>query len=235
MAGLSSHLLAVRAALPHDGEKRFGDRAAAGRRLAALLGQFRGSPALALAISPGGVPVAAELARALRIPLDVFVTREFRAPGCPAAVAGAVSEGGGLCLNGAALRLPGVAACAVWREAQLQQADVAALVGLYRGARPPAVFPRCPVILVDDGLGSGLAHLAALRGLRRYHPHQCILATPFGTEAALARVEHACDSVVCLEIVGSGEDDPLERWAWPVCEEEAAAMLARLRGQVGEE
>ena len=237
MAVSPPHLLATRAALPSAGDARFGDRAAAGRRLAALLSRFRGGPALALAVSPGGVVVAGELAHALRISLDAFVTREFPVPGWPAAVAGAVSEGGGMCLNAAALRLPGVTTCAIWQGAQRQQAELAGLVRMYRQGRRLDMFPRCPVILVDDGLGSGLAHLAALRALRHYHPHSTAVATPFGAEAALACVERHVDTVVCLEQATNtsrmpwafGGDDRAERWAYPIDDVEAAALLARLR------
>lgn len=231
------HLLATRAALPAEGDARFGDRAAAGRRLAALLSRFRGGPALALAVSPGGVVVAGELAHALRIPVDVFVSREFHVPGWPAAVAGAVSEGGGMCLNAAALRLPGVTTCAIWRSAQLEQAEVAELVRAYRHGRRLDLFPRCPVILVDDGLGSGLAHLAALRALRHYHPHAAVVATPFGAEAALACLERHVDALACLEQATNasrmpwafGGDDPAERWAYPIDDDQAAALLERRR------
>lgn len=226
------HLLAARSALPSAGDERYADRAASGRRLAALLSRYRGGPGLALALTPGGVAVAGELSHALRISLDAFVVREFRVPGWPTAVAGAVSEGGGLCLNAAALRLPGVAACDIWRAAQREQAGMAHLVDRYRGERPPALLPRSPVILVDDGLGSGLGHLAAIRALRRYHPQGIVIATPFGTEMALAAVERWVDAVACLEPVASGEDDPVDRWICSIDDDEAAGLLGRLRHEV---
>ncbi|HWQ13848.1 MAG TPA: phosphoribosyltransferase [Roseiflexaceae bacterium] len=227
-------LRAARAALPSDGAARFADRAAAGRRLAALLTHYRGGPALALALTPGGVVVAFELARALRLALDVFVAQEFWVRGWPAVVAGAVCEGGGLCLNAAALRLPGVVICDIWREAQRAQDQVARLVARYRGAHPPALLPRSPAILVDDGLGSGLAHLAAMRVLRRFHPQRFVVATPFGSEAALACVARTADEVVCLERAAPGSADLAARWIWPVGDDEAAELLVRTQdGQGG--
>jgi putative phosphoribosyl transferase len=76
-------------------DDRYADRAAVGRRLAELLLRYRGGRALVLALPPGGVAVAGELARALRLPFDVLVARELVVRPYPAVVAGALSEGGG--------------------------------------------------------------------------------------------------------------------------------------------
>ena len=110
------------------------------------------------------------------------------------------------------------------------------LVRAYRHGRRLDLFPRCPVILVDDGLGSGLAHLAAIRALRHFHPHATVVATPAGAEVALACVEHYVGTLVCLEHTTHASHmpwgfggDPAERWAYPIGETEAAEVLARLR------
>src|SRR5690242_17637296 len=87
---------------------RYIDRFAAGAQLAERLHIYRGSRAMVLALPPGGVAVAQVVARMLRLPLDILVARELRVRPHPAVVAGALSEAGGLCLNGAALRLPGM-------------------------------------------------------------------------------------------------------------------------------
>ena len=90
-----------------DVDEHYEDRVAAGRQLAQLLLPDRDSRALVLALPPGGVIVAGEVARALRLSLDVLVAREIAIRPYPALVAGALSEGGGLCLNRAIFRLPG--------------------------------------------------------------------------------------------------------------------------------
>src|SRR5689334_5588861 len=103
--------LTLKAALPARlivDDERYADRAAAARLLAEQLRAYRGELALVLALPPGGVVVGGALARVLRLPLDVLVARVFSAPIYPALVAGAISEGGGLCFNRAALRRPGV-------------------------------------------------------------------------------------------------------------------------------
>jgi hypothetical protein len=80
-------------------EDRYADRAATGRRLAELLFRYQGGRALVLALPPGGVAVAGELARVLRLPLEVLVARDLVVHPYPAVVVGALSEGGGLYLN----------------------------------------------------------------------------------------------------------------------------------------
>ena len=163
MIGTSLPLTAARSGGPLVvGDERFADRVAAGRLLAELLGAYRGDRALVLALPPGGVAVAGELAHALRLPLDVLVARAFSAPAYPTLVVGAFSEGGGLCFNRLALRLPEVTLSLAWRAARRARLDAIALVAAYRGARRLPLLNRRSIILVDDGLGSGLPQLAAL-------------------------------------------------------------------------
>jgi putative phosphoribosyl transferase len=204
---------------------RYIDRFAAGAQLAERLHHYRGSRAVVLALSPGGVAVAHEVARMLRLPLDILVARELCVRPYPAVVAGALSEAGGLCLNGAALRLPRMSLEAVWREARLVQDEIALLVERYRGGRSLPNCTRRPVILVDDGLGNGLVQLAALQTLRHFHPQQCIVATPWGRTGALQRLAGRADVVVAL---ASGADEPTERvfhWWSPLGDDDAVALL----------
>src|SRR5262245_20878751 len=159
-----------------DVDERYADRSAAGRQLAQLLQPDRDSRALVLALPPGGAIVAGEVARALRLPLDVLVVREIAIRPYPGLVAGALSEGGGLCLNRALFRLPDASLNAFWREARRTAHEIRALVELYRHGRLLPALQRRSVILVDDGLGDGLVQLAALRALRRMHAARCVVA-----------------------------------------------------------
>src|SRR5262245_572290 len=118
-----------------DFDQRYADRGAAGRQLAQLLLPDRDSRALVLALPPGGVVVAGEVARVLRLPLDVLVAREIAIRPYPALVAGALCEGGGLCLNRAVFRLPGATLNAFWREARRTAREIATLIEIYRHGR----------------------------------------------------------------------------------------------------
>lgn len=175
---------------------------AAGRQLAERLQHFRGSHAIVLAMLPGGQAIAEEIARVLRLPRDILVARELHVQPYPNVAAGGLSEGSGLCINRAALRLPGMSSLAVWAEAQIVRDEVALLVQQYRTGRPLPTCSRRSVILVDDRLGTGLVQLAALQALRRLHPQQCVVAVRTGSEAALQRLTCQADLVIALEIEG---------------------------------
>lgn len=210
-------------------DDRYEDRAAAGRRLATLLGRFRGGHAVVLALPPGGVAVAGELARSLRLQLDVVVVREFRVRANPVIVAGAVSEGGGLCLNGAAIRHGGITPHALWEAALREQTLITHLVGRYRRDRSLPLSSRRPVILVDDGMHSGLAQLAALQALRHYHPLACIIATPRAHPGVLLRVAQWADQIVALDNHASSRTDDVDGWRTSLGDDDAVILLDRYR------
>ena len=120
-----------------DRDDRYADRAAAGHALATLRLPYRGGRARVLALPPGGVAAGGELARALQLPLDVLIAREFVIRPYPAIVAGALSEGGGLCVNAALLRLPEVSLAGLWSEARRTYRENKSLL------RPTGMVVRC--------------------------------------------------------------------------------------------
>jgi predicted phosphoribosyltransferase len=201
------------------------DRAAAGRQLAELLLRYRGSDAVVLALPPGGIVVAGALAHALRLPLDVLLERTFVLRQYPTLSAGALSEGGGLCFNKTILRLPGVAPQALWREARRTWHELAALALSYRRGRALPPLQRRPLILVDDGLDDGLGILAALSGLRHYHPHSVIVATPWARPAVRQLVGQRAGALVAL----AGPPDARSPWRQPLGDDDAAILLERYR------
>lgn len=201
------------------------DRVDAGHRLAALLRPFRSRQSIVLAIPPGGVAVAREVARVLRLPLDVLLSREFNLPRYPALAAGALSEGGGLCFNAALLRLPGVAPQTFWDAAQKVRNEVARLTLLYRRSRPAPQLNRHIAILVDDGLGPGLAQLAAIQALRYAHVQRCIVATPFSTAEAAERIAHRADLLVSLTTISDDQTSPPMLWRRALGDDDGAALL----------
>lgn len=213
-----------------DNNDRYADREAAGRELATLLLRYRGGRAIVLALPPGGVVAAGALARALRLPLDVLIAREFTIQPYPTIVAGALSEGGGLCVNAALLRLPGASFADIWRAARRVRQEIEALVAVYRPGRVLPSLGRRPVILVDDGLSNGLLQLAALAALHHAYPQRCIVATPSGTPAALGRVARMADDLVTpTHITGEGQDG---RTHWQHDLDDAAAVAVLRRWQM---
>ena len=218
------------ARLPADErDLRCADRIAAGRRLAQLLLPTRDSQAVILALPPGGIVVGSAIARMLRLPLEALVARTFTIRPYPHFVAGALSEGGGLCVNRAVLRLPEASLLAIWQEARRATRENMALVKYYREDRALPPLQRRPVILVDDGLEDGLAQMAAIAVLRHMHVGSCIVATPRASQQALEQVAQRADRVVALND-HDGLPDAEIPWHHAIDDDLAAAILHETRG-----
>jgi putative phosphoribosyl transferase len=166
----------------------FEDRRDAGRRLAALLERYRGDRPVVLGLPRGGVPVAAEVARALGAPLEVVVARKLGAPGMPEYGIGAVAEGGAVFVSAGAVRELNIRPEEVSAIAERESAELLRRVRLYRGDRPFPDLAGRTVILVDDGVATGGTARAAIRAVRERHPAWLVLAAPvvaFQTTMAL--------------------------------------------------
>jgi predicted phosphoribosyltransferase len=174
----------------------FVDRDEAGLRLAAEL------PALdrpiVLALPRGGVPVAAAVARALGVPLDVFVVRKLGAPGQPELAMGAVASGGVRVVNEDVLRQAGVTASVVDEVTARERAAVEARERLYRGDRPEPALAGRNIVLVDDGLATGATMRAAVAAVGAYDPARVVVAVPVAPAATVAAFERARIEIVCV-------------------------------------
>lgn len=177
---------------------RFSDRIDAGRQLADALVPYAGAATTVLGLPRGGVPVAAEVARRLKAPLDVFVVRKLGVPSQPELAMGAIAEGGIRVLHDdllAQLDLPpGALDAVVTRE----EAELARRVTMYRGDRPRAPIEGRTVVLVDDGLATGATMEAAVQGVRALRPARIIVAVPVGAIDSCQRVRRQVDDLVCL-------------------------------------
>jgi erythromycin esterase-like protein/predicted phosphoribosyltransferase len=176
----------------------FRDRREAGRRLAAKLAAYANRPdVLVLALPRGGVPVAYEVARALRAPLDVFVVRKLGVPGYEELAMGAVATGGARVLNDdivTALRIPPYMIDAV---ADREHEELRRRERVYRGGRPPPELRGRTVILVDDGLATGATMLAAIKALRQLQPARIVVAVPTAAPDTCEALRAVVDDVVC--------------------------------------
>jgi putative phosphoribosyl transferase len=178
--------------------RRFRDRREAGRLLAAQLSAYASRPdVLVLALPRGGVPVAAEVARALGAPLDVFVVRKLGVPGHEEFALGAIATGGVRVLNDdvvRALRIPDRVIDAV---AAKEQEELARRERLYRGDRPPLDVRGRTVILVDDGLATGATMHAAIKALRQQQPARIVVAVPTASPETCDELKREVDEVIC--------------------------------------
>jgi putative phosphoribosyl transferase len=176
----------------------FNDRQEAGQRLAERLTFLEGKDVIVLAVPRGGVVVAAEVAKALGAPLDVYITRKIGAPYNEELAIGAVAPDGSTVLDQGLISSLGVSSQYIEKETARQKAEIERRLKKYRGDAPPPRLAGRHVVLVDDGVATGATTLAALRALRQQKPQKLILAVPVGPPDSIQMLSAAADQVVCL-------------------------------------
>lgn len=187
-----------------DADGAFANRAEAGRllgeRVAAYLNRLgpQRRPPLVLALPRGGVPVALEVARAIGGELDVVVARKIGMPGHPEFGIGAVTEDGPAIFNQGVLRQAGLTEQDLAGAVAAERAEVARRLRRYRGDRPPPDVGGRVVIVVDDGLATGVTAAAALRALRQRGPEQLIFAAPVCADDSVDALAAIADAVICV-------------------------------------
>jgi predicted phosphoribosyltransferase len=176
----------------------FRDRTEAGRRLSEKLAAYVGrSDVIVLGLPRGGVPVAFEVARELRAPLDVFIVRKLGVPGYEELAMGAIASGGVRVLNEDVVRqIPNATAIIEAVTAQ-ETAELQRREREYRdGCRAPELRGRI-VILVDDGLATGATMRAAVAALRQCGVAQIVVAVPVGSPETCAEFAEEVDETIC--------------------------------------
>ena len=176
---------------------RFEDRADAGRQLAARLAHLGGSNAIVLALPRGGVPIAAEIARALHAPLDVLNVRKLGVPWHPELAMGAIGSGGVRVMNDEVVWRTGVTRQQIEAVAREEQRELDRREETYRDGRPAPDLEGRSVILVDDGIATGATVRAAVAVVRAQHPARIVLATPIAQASVAAQLTREVDEVVC--------------------------------------
>ncbi len=178
----------------------FRDRKDAGRQLAERLAPLKGDPnVIVLGIPRGGVVVAAEIARALDAPLDVFIAHKIGLPENPEFAVGAVTSTGEVWLDEGTLDELSINRDEIAREVDKWRDEVAHRLTIFRGSRTPLDVKGKIAIVVDDGIATGSTIFAATRVLKKQQPAQLILAIPVGPAETIAQLQKECDQVVALE------------------------------------
>ena len=174
----------------------FENRHDAGRQLAAKLGEYDGQSVAVLAVPNGGVPVALEVARALKGNLDLVVCRKIPILINPEGSLGATADDGTVILNEEAVKRIGFSRQELEYEISKVRAEIKERTLLYKGDRPIVRISGKTVILIDDGLASGFTMMAAVESVRHRHPKEIIVAVPVASAMAVKNVEKAADRVV---------------------------------------
>jgi len=178
----------------------FQDRSDAGRQLARQLERLRGQALVVLALPRGGVPVAFEIASALRAPLDLLLVRKLGSPANPELAIGAIVDGAEpqIVRNDDLMRVLGVSEAQLQLRAKHELAELERRRTLYSSGRAPIAVLGKTVIVVDDGIATGATMRAALQGLRRRAPARVVLAVPVASPEAIALLRSEADEVECV-------------------------------------
>lgn len=178
--------------------QRFRDRVEAGRRLAQRLSEYAGrDDVIVLGLPRGGVPVAAEVAKALDAPLDVLLARKVGLPGYEELAMGAVASGGVLVLDEGLIGRLGVSREQLERAISAELQELERREQAYRAGREPLDLEGKTVILVDDGLATGASMRAAAEAVRRLNPARVVIAVPVAAEETCDQFRDVVDEVVC--------------------------------------
>jgi putative phosphoribosyl transferase len=216
-----------------EAQMAFLDRTEAGIVLSSLLTRFAGQDVIVLGLPPGGVPVAYEVAAALRAPLDVWVARKVGTAIQPELGVGGVAEGGGLFLDPGKIRMLGVSAEEIAQIVRDESDEVEDRVRLFRKGRPAPRIRSRIVILVDDGIAVDGRVRAAIRAIRKLGPARLILAVPVVAASTVDELRHEVDEIV--SVVSAEELWAISSWYLdfrPMPDEEAIVMLEAARARL---
>jgi predicted phosphoribosyltransferase len=152
---------------------------------------------LVLALPRGGVPVGFEIARALGVPLDVFLVRKLGAPGQEELALGAIASGGVRVLQAEVVRALHIDAATIDAIAEHERVELERRSRLYRDNRPELDVRGRTLILIDDGLATGSTMRAAVAALRSLGPARIVIAVPVAPIEACRELREEVDEVVC--------------------------------------
>ena len=176
----------------------FRNRADAGRKLAAKLTRYADrEDVLVLALPRGGVPVAYEVAKELKAPLDVFLVRKLGVPGHEELAMGAIASGGVRVINEELIDYLGIPDEVIDAIAAIEQRELERRAVAYRDDRPPPEIKDRVVILIDDGLATGSTMRAAAASLRLQKPQRIVVAVPVSSPETCDEFRSEVDEIVC--------------------------------------
>lgn len=176
----------------------FEDRQEAGKRLARELDRYKTENPIVFALPRGGVPIGFQIAKELFAPLDIIVVRKLGAPGREEFGIGAIAEGGVLILDHRTIQLLDISDQELDKIISREQKELERRVKIYRHGRPITKLNDRAVILVDDGLATGVTGRAAIQAVRNLNPKKLIFALPVCAMDTVEEMRSSVDELVCI-------------------------------------
>jgi putative phosphoribosyl transferase len=178
---------------------KFIDRRKAGILLAQQLKNYANAPdVIILSLPRGGVPVGFEVAKFLRVPLDIFIVRKLGAPNHKELAMGAIASGNTRVLNENVMLDCHVSDRELAEVEAAERQELSRREKIYRGDRPPLAIKNKVVILVDDGVATGATMRAAIMAIKQLEPKALVLAVPVGPRDTMAELKGLVDEIICL-------------------------------------
>lgn len=178
--------------------EKFINREQAGRILAKSLKKYANQPnVIVLALPRGGVPVAYEIARALSIPLDVFIVRKLGVPEHEEFAMGAIASGGTVLVNESIIKQLRLQQSSIDSVIQSEQDELVRREQVYRRNRPFPDLLGKTIILVDDGIATGATMQVAISALRKHKPANIIVAVPVAAYETCQSMSQLVDQLIC--------------------------------------
>ncbi|WP_374074495.1 erythromycin esterase family protein [Bdellovibrio bacteriovorus] len=178
--------------------ERFANRQEAGRLLGEKLISFKDQNPVVLAIPRGGVPLAFEVAKILKCPLDLLMVKKIGAPRQPELAVGAVSEDAKPIFNESLVQALSLKRTYLNQTAKEKISEIQEQLKKFRGSKKTEPIKGKTVILIDDGIATGSTLMAAIQFLRQKEPKKIIVAAPVGAQETIDKIQRVADQVVCL-------------------------------------
>jgi len=184
----------------HQSTVSFQNRADAGKSLVgSLTSVLRDNEnALVLALPRGGVPVAFEIARHFKLPLDILIVRKLGAPWNPELAIGAIASNGVKVLNNDIIRQLNISEEDIENILEKETLEIARREKLYRPEGGGISVKGRTVILVDDGIATGATMRAGVAAIEKQNPSRLVVAVPTSSSDARHSLETKVDKFVCL-------------------------------------
>jgi len=176
----------------------FANRIEAGKELASALADFASKNTIVLAIPRGGVVVGYEIAKALKIPLDVIIPRKIGAPDNPELAIGAMTEDGTIILDSNLIKYLGVPEVYIKEESERQRREIERRLKFYRQNEPYPNLHGHDVFIVDDGIATGSTMKAALASVKNRGAKTVTVAVPVCPASTIKELKKQAGHVVCL-------------------------------------
>lgn len=176
----------------------FENREEAGKRLATELTQYSDKQPIIIGLPRGGIPLGFEIAEILHAPLEVLVARKIGHPYNPEFGIGAIAEGNVRVLDKPIVNLLEISKKELDNVTNIEKEELKRRVALYRNNKPLPALKNRTVILVDDGLATGVTARAAISSIKKRKPKQLIFASPVCAYDTARELEHLVDKVICV-------------------------------------